>query len=416
MVTMNPFKLNPEYMGVNFYDWNGMYPRPYDKENTNPYTKTRVILMNGTEVEQVFFLHQFHRNCNDNDLRREIALLRRIEQQQQKKIQCLKPIDESILETTITYELLAVDLTARMAKNEPDMYVKQTLDFALLEDFDHLYRYSNLLKMEYGIPSEILVGRYAEIMPGRPTISEHRHPFDTVRRHINNKTAAPITKLHASIITAAEQQTMNFYMNVCNLYTSDIGRQLYQEIGMIEEQHVTQYGSLIDPNVTWLENLLLHMYTACYLYYSCYHDETDLYIKKIWEECFEQEVANLHRAAFLLKKYENKDWDEVIPDGTFPDLLDLGTNIDYVRTILGLTVYNTALREDYIPVDQLPPDADFFKYQLIVNNDVACVPSHKVIRKYLQRNLIDYRYEVAPHPVPALRDRRIDNTSVGRNI
>jgi len=39
---------------------------------------------------------------------------------------------------------VAVDLTANLAKNEPDSYVKQTLDFALLEDFDHLYRYACL--------------------------------------------------------------------------------------------------------------------------------------------------------------------------------------------------------------------------------------------------------------------------------
>ena len=52
----------------------------------------------------------------------------------------LKPLDETILEHTIGYEQLAVDLTAIMAQNETDAYVKAALDFALLEDFDHLYR------------------------------------------------------------------------------------------------------------------------------------------------------------------------------------------------------------------------------------------------------------------------------------
>ena len=54
----------------------------------------------------------------DNDLRREIALTRRVEQQQQKKISNLKPIDETVLETTIAYEQLAVDLTCVLAKQE----------------------------------------------------------------------------------------------------------------------------------------------------------------------------------------------------------------------------------------------------------------------------------------------------------
>ena len=68
---------------------------------------------------------------------------------------------------------------------------------------------------------------------------------------------------------------MNYYMNAGAFYTSDIGRQLYQEIGMVEEQHVSEYGSLMDTTSTWLESLLLHEYTECYLYYSCYETEVD---------------------------------------------------------------------------------------------------------------------------------------------
>ena len=144
---MNPFDFCGPITDQKYYNWKNIYPVAYDKNSTSPYTKTRVILMNGCETEQIFFLHQFSRNCSNNDLRREIAKLRRIEQQQQKLVQCLKPINENILEETILYELLAVDLTAKLAKCEPDMYVKQALDFALLEDFDHLYRYSNLMKL-----------------------------------------------------------------------------------------------------------------------------------------------------------------------------------------------------------------------------------------------------------------------------
>ena len=124
------------------------------------------------------------------------------------------------------------------------------------------------MKLEYGNNAEYLVGKYTEIMPARPTIAHHRHPIDTIRRSTDSE-AQTITKLHCNIITAAEQQTMNFYMNVCNLYPSDLGRRLYQEIGMVEEDHVTHYGSLLNTNLTLLENLVMHMYTGCYLYYSC---------------------------------------------------------------------------------------------------------------------------------------------------
>lgn len=410
---MNPFDLKPMKIDDSIMNWKEMYPCSYNKCDVNPYTKTRIILMNGTEFEANSFSHQFSRHCKDNDLRREIALTRRIEQQQQKKIQDLKPINENILETTISYEQLAVDLTARLAQNEPDEYVKKSLDFALLEDFDHLYRYSDLLEMEYKILPEKLVGRYTEIMPGRPTISHHRHPFDSIRRHIN-KDASLITKLNINIITAAEQQTMNYYMNIGGFYTSDLGRRLYQEIGMVEEEHVSQYESLKNTNETWLERLLMHEYTECYLYYSCLNDESDPYIKKIWEMFFEFEVAHLHKACELLNKYENKEWQEVIPNGEFPKLLLLGPNIEYVRNILKNTVNCTAVREEYASVNELPMDFDFFKYQEIVNNNVCCVPSHNVIEQYICKNGIDYRFEVAPNPIIKLQDRMCDNVCVGR--
>lgn len=410
---MNPFEQNYQPIDETFLDIKEIYPKSYDKDNTDPYTKTRIILMTGTEFEAVWFSHQFHRHCNNNDIRRELALSRRVEQMQQKRISNLKPINETILETTIAYEQLAVDLTSFLAKNEKDLYVKQALDFALLEDFDHLYRYSDLLEMEHHIYAEKLVGKYAELMPGRPTISEPRYPFDDVKRHINNKTADPLTKLHVNIITAAEQQTMNYYMNQSCFYTTDIGRRLYQEIGMIEEQHVTQYGGLIDTNCTWLENLLMHEYTECYLYYSCYETECDPYIKSIWEQQFEQELAHLHKAAELLKKYDGKEWQQVIPDGNFPKILCLGPNIEYVREVLK-TVRLTGKLEEFVPLDSLPPNYEYFRYQDTYIKTPEDVPSHLVIANYIDKNGQDYRFQVAPHPIEALQNRTIDNTTIAR--
>ena len=411
---MNPFEQKPSPIDTSFCNWTSLYPKPYNKHEVDPYTKTRVILMNGTEYEAVWFSHQFQRHCPDNDLRRELALVRRVEQQQQKVIAALKPKDESILEHTISYEQLAVDLTAGLAKREPDANVKAALDFALLEDFDHLYRYSDLLEAEVGVKAEQLVGHYTEIMPGRPTISEHRYPFDNIRYWIDNKTADPITKLNVAIITAAEQQTMNYYMNVSALYHNDIGRKLYQEIGLMEEQHVSQYGSLMDTKTTMLECLLMHEYTECYLYYSCYEDESDAEIKKIWEQHFNQEVSHLHNAARLLKEYEHKEWQQCIPDGNFPELLKLHENKDYIRGILGNTVQNTSKKEQYVDISQVPDTDVFYQFQKQLNQPADQVPTHQVIEEYLDRNGIDYRYQDGEHPVEALRDRSCDNISVGR--
>lgn len=411
---MNPFLEKATPVGEHWMDWSAIYPKAYNKNETDPYTKVRIILMNGTEFEAVWFSHQFHRHCKDNDLRRELALSRRSEQQQQKRIACLKPMDETILETTIAYEQLAVDLTAILAQRDPDLHVVQAMNLALLEDFDHLYRYSDLLELEQGVHAERLVGQYTELMPGRPTIAEHRHPFDSVRKACNFKKASPLTVLDTSIITAAEQQTMNYYMNLCGFYTSERGRKLYQEIGMIEEQHVTQYGALLDTKCTWLESLLMHEYTECYLYWSCYNDETDRNVKKLWEQHFHEELSHLHLAVELLKKYEGKEWCQVIPEGEFPELIRFAPQKEYIRRVLDETIEDTAERENVVSIHDLPDDADYFHYQRAVCPRAAAVPSHRVIEDFIAERGEDYRYEDAPHPVEALRDRKKDNTKLAR--
>lgn len=409
---MNPFQLKPEKITDQFMNWQEIYPASYDKMAIDPYTRVRVILMNGTEFESAWYSHQFHRHEMNNDLRRELALLRRQEQQQQKKIACLKPLDETMLEHTIGYEQLAVDLTAILAQRVTCAQVKSALDFALLEDFDHLYRYADLLEMEQGVYAEKLVGPYTEIMPGRPTISEHRCPFDALCPP-GKKDAALFDKMAVQIITAAEQQTMNYYMNICGLYTSDLGRRLYQEIGQIEEQHVTQYGSLMDPGCTWLEGLLMHQYVEAYLYYSCMEDETEPNVRKIWERFFQMEIAHLHKVAQLIKTYEKKDWQQIIPQGDFPAPLHFSSNIDYVRSALNMVDF-TAEKEIFKPVNMLPKDYDFFHFQQAINPDVSQVPSHQVIERYIRLKGRDYRAETAPSPIPALQNRSMDNTTLGR--
>lgn len=410
---MNPFLEKPRPLEDCIVDWKTLSGKPYNKETVDPYTRLRVILMNGTEFESIWMGHQFSRHCDDNDLRRQLALLRRIEQQQQKRVAALKPADETALEHTIGYEMLAVDLTAALAVAEPDPHVRAALDFALLEDFDHLYRYANLLEGECHVDPVRLVGSHIELMPGRPTVSEYRHPYDDIRRPLDKK-AALASKLHVNIITAAEQQTMNYYLNIGNLYASEPGRRLFSEIAMVEEQHVSHYGSLKDPTCTWLEGLLLHEYTECYLYYSCYQTEKDRRIRLLWEEMFCQEVAHLHCAANLLKKYEGKTWQQVIPKGAFPPLLRLVPSKEYVRAALA-QVRRTSQREDYCNVAELADDADFFRYQDRVNRGLSALQSHAIVRDYIAHNGSDYRYEEKPHPIAALAPRTRDNTQVGRS-
>lgn len=142
--------------------------------------------------------------------------------------------------------------------------------------------------------------------------------------------------------------------------------------------------------------------------------ETDAYIKNLWEENLSFEIAHLHKACELLRKYEGKEWQEVIKDGEFPAPISLHENIDYVRRILSDTVQFTSDRENYVRVNSLDKHADFFRFQNTVNPTTQIVPSHNVIETHIRTRGADYRFQVAPNPIPELRNRREDNTSVGR--
>ncbi len=411
---MNPIKEKSKNLHNNFLPLKKMYPKSYNKDKVSPYTKTRVILMNGTEFESQWFMHNFARHCDVPEILETLAVVRRQEQQQQKRISCLKPINESILETTIGYEQLAVDLTACLARNEKDENSRKALDFALLEDFDHLYRYANLLKTDKNIDADILVGKYTEIMPGRPTVAEHRYPVDDLKQHMNAEKADLYSKLVASTITAAEQQTMNYYMNIAQWYKNDLGRKLYAEIAMIEEAHVTQYESLKDPTMTWLEQWVMHEYCECWLYYSAVQDESEENIKKIWNEHFKMEVSHLKTAAKLLKKYEKKSFEEVCGNGEFPKLLKLGSNKDYIRKVLQNTITLTADNMDYKDIKKLPDGHRYFDYQKFMSGEPEKNPSHLVIEKAIERLGKDFRYQDSEHPVKELRSREKDNVKIAR--
>ncbi len=411
---MNPFELKPQKADKVFTSWNKVLVKPYDKNTVDPYTRLRVILMSGTEFESVRLGHAFTRHCPNNDVRRRLAYMRRGEQIQQKRVASLKPANESILEHTIGYEQLAVDLTAALAMTEKNSYVKKQLDFALLEDFDHLYRYSDLMELEKGGDPAALVGNYTEIMPGRPTVAEYRHPSDDVDFYINNYLNDLKTKLNVNIITAAEQQTMNYYMNVANLYATPLGRKLYNEIAMIEEQHVTGYGSLKDPCMSWWECLLMNEYTECYLYYSCYEDEKDERIKAIWEQHFEEEVAHLHEAAELLKEYEGKVWQQVLPEGgEFPELLKFRPQKEYIREILK-SVRLTGVEEGWEELDKVPDTFRYFGYNSRINGKVQTHGTHVCVDKYIKEHGEDYRIQNKEHPVRALSSRKEDNIDIAR--
>jgi hypothetical protein len=308
-----------------------LVPEPISKLNDDAFTRLRVIWMNGVEQNANRIQHVYARHSAA--LREPLARVRRIEQHQQTLVNWLLPADQSPLETTLGYEQAAIEVTAAIAEREPDEYLAQVNRFGMLEDFDHLYRFSALIDRLEGKDPNNVLQCYTDILPGRPTAVEHRHPEDDLRISYARQTADPRSKLHAHTIVCGEHQVRDYYMNIGPLFADPVARELYAEIASIEEQHVTQYESLIDPSQTLLESWLLHEATEVFNYYACVESESNPRIKVIWERFLNYELGQLHFVRELFERLENRDPYEVIPRSLEKPLI-YQSHRDFVRSVL----------------------------------------------------------------------------------
>ena len=358
------------------FTWRDLVQKPLSKLDDDAFTRVRVILINGLENEALRFGHMAARF--NRELRLPLAKVRRTEQHQATMVNWLIAADHSPLETTIAYEQVAIEVTAAVAQREPDPYLAQVYRFGLLEDFDHLYRYSALLDRLEGKDANNILQSYTDIIPGRPTSEHHRAPEDDLRTPYDAKQADFLTKLHALTIVAGEYQTHDYYMNIGPLFSDSLARQLYAEIASIEEQHVTQYSSMLDPSESWIEQWVLHEANECYNYYSCVEQETNHNIKAIWERFLDYELGHFHMACEALKQFEKRDPAEIITsDFTAP--LAFRSQREYVRKVL---VNEVDLRTDgtaFVPRDE--ESALSQNYRAQVNADGS--PSEAVAAGYI---------------------------------
>lgn len=330
------------------FTWRELVQPPFSKLDDDAFTRVRVILMNGIESEAVRFGHAMARM--NGELQQAIARVRRVEHHQQTMVNWLLPADQTVLETTIGFEQVAIEVTASVAESEPDPYLASIYRLGLLEDFDHMYRYAALMDRVEGKDANAMVQGYSDIVPGRPTSLEHRHPDDDLRTPYDRSKADLLTKLNAFTIMSAEHQTHDYYMTVGPTFSDPIARQLYAEIASIEEQHVTQYESLIDPNEGWLEKWLLHEASEVYNYWSCVEYEQNPRVKAVWERFLDYELGHLRYVAELFEDIERRDAEEVL-ERSLPEPIRYHSHRDFVRDVLRKEVELSARGHEIVERD-----------------------------------------------------------------
>ena len=355
--------------------WRDMVGKPISKLDDDAFTRVRVILMNGQELDALR-TKQVALRMN-RAARVQLAQLMRVEQHQATTINWLLGADHSPIETTIGYEQTAIEVTASVAKLEPDDYLAKAYRYALLEDFDHLYRYSALLDRLEGNDANNIVQGYTDIVPARPTIEHHRAPENDLLEPYGPN-AALATKLNAITLTGGEYQTHDYYMNIGPNFADPLARQLYAEIASVEAQHITHYGSMLNPEESILEKLLLGEAAEVWNYAGCLEQESNPRIKAIWERFLDYELGHFQVALQLFKDVERRDPQTVLGDGKLPPFIQFRSQRQFVRETIAR---ETNLRKNGTQfVDEKEEGSASLDYRRAVNADGS--PSTTVSATY----------------------------------
>ena len=90
-MTFNPLEQRGIPLDKQLRNWRELDVPPIDPDRCDPYTRCRIIAMNGIEVEAILFSHQLARNTVDPEIKRQLAQTRYVEAQQQKVVNWLCP-------------------------------------------------------------------------------------------------------------------------------------------------------------------------------------------------------------------------------------------------------------------------------------------------------------------------------------
>lgn len=393
---MNPYNEPPRRVGSSLKSWRGLLPAP--ARRIDALGRARLTLAAALESEAQGALSALAGET-DSETLRGASLIARVDLEQEISLAALFPRARAC-EALLTALFMYAELLSAAAQAEPDARARAAMDFLLPEACDMLYRVANLMSLVYGLSADVILCGQAEVLPGRPCVAAHRHPFDDV--HAPLADLRPQTLLSLTLLRAAARYTAHTATGAMASRSAK-ERALCAELTLLLSAHAVQWLSLLGEGGA----LPRHEYAECYLYYSLLAQETDARLHDLYSRSLEAELAHLQKAAALCPGRAP------FPHADFPAPLWLRASKGYIRDALRL-VGATVRRGETLPVGALPGGADFFRYQAWMNFDEQAVPSHAVVLAHIQKTGADYRVQIAPHPVETLRCRTADSCHVGR--
>lgn len=367
----------------------GLTPLRVPRSSLKADHGARALLL-GCALEYAEELDQLEMSARGENALREAALSIRVTERMAQTLKEAALAGKNPTEAAVLYASSGVQALAAAARGTAEAGLRERLEFLLPEQEDILYRLANLLFLESGEQAERLTGAALEIMPGRPCAAQHRHPADEV---------SPVSftddqSLYALfVLRSFAQKAAGIYGSLRDGYS------LGDELSLLMRQQALFLASL-EAGTAQADFLTRARYI------SALADELAIEDSPLLSKAARHAETLLQKAF----KIEKKDaLDIVRPEPCFHFQPCKG----YLRE-LAQHAGQTLSRGAFAAVGELPDGAPFFRYQRRLIPNAAALPSHAVVRAVIEKTGADYRYELAPHPVEALRDRTDDSTEVGR--
>ena len=377
-------------------------PRP----DEDPYARCWLHLLFGTEMEAHSRLIAAIPRAKKEETRRGLALISRAEAFQQASLAKHREPSFSICGDALIYSLLTIDLCAVLAQRAAPGRMRDALQFLQPEMTDELYRLSNLMMLLEKEQAQQVIASFEEILPGRPCIAAHRHPYDCVVSPLASE--SPLEALSPLLMLSALKVKQASWLAAAGKIQDPLAKDLFAELSLLSDGQITLFSSLL-PGGTPLQQAYAFQYAEVYLYHSLGQDQENGSFRQFLMEQRDLEISHLQKLHRLIQEEESV----FLPCPDLPLPLKLGPNKGYIRDMMH-QVGLTWMRDGPAPVSALAPGADYFRYQKKTTRSEEKVPSHQVVKQMIEQFGADYRFEIAPHPLEALRSRTEDNTLAGR--
>ncbi|RZU53477.1 hypothetical protein EV385_5406 [Krasilnikovia cinnamomea] len=265
--------------------WHEFDVEPLDTRATDPFTLRRISVMAAVEANAEHFDRQFANRVQDADARRSVNRLGDATAARRRHIAAVRAPVRGAAEYAINRERAAFDTAGWAARNEREPDRSWAYRQRAWQHLERLRRSAESGDRAHLPWASQVADEVDGLWPPRTTAPPRSWTYSA-------PVTQPLSLLHDWMVHAGDRRAAGY-------------------------RPEARGGG-------W-EALVVHESASCYLYYAFMAEEDDPRLRPMWELHLQMQLAHLHAASDLLRRYSDRDSHEVIGEG-LPEPVTLRTD------------------------------------------------------------------------------------------